>query len=282
MTYKLMKKLLALTYALCFVSAARAEDDFSFDSYDSYSDGASPFYGGSDFSLDGPVEETSPLDISAVGPVYLNENTSFSDAANMDIAGVWLGMPFRDVHTLFFRARSLYSPRKKNSIIYSISRDWKFNLDYECRQQNIVAPAELDRCINSLAKRRGLLYPAELHLERASTGETIVVYFTSNATNNVAWQVVYQNDVDEMEGDAEKFADQREKKILAFWQGILDKYGAPNSGNDRWITSDNSSDPMMTAYYGKLDLTNLGLNAVDAAENAKSARENFRAKPYSF
>ena len=160
--------------------------------------------------------------------------------------------------------------------------DWKYNLDYECRQQGIIAPSQLENCINTVAKKRGLLYPAQLHLVRESTGETISIYFTSNATDNRVWRVLYNNDVNELEGAAEKFADQRQKKILSFWQGVLDKYGVPNSDGDKWISSDNSYDPMMTAYYGALDLTDLGAVANDATANVRAARENFRAKPYAF
>jgi hypothetical protein len=155
-------------------------------------------------------------------------------------------------------------------------------LDYECRRQNILAPDKLEKCVLTAARSRGLLYPAELHLERLSTGETIDIYFTSNATENVVWKVVYKNDANELEGAAEKFANQREKKILAFWQSVLEKYGEPNGGEDKWISSDNSFDPMMTAFYGRLELTDLGLAGRDAALNVKESRERFRPKAYSF
>lgn len=216
-------------------------------------------------------------------PLYLNPGAVFADVNNFDIAGVMLGMPFQTVQTLFFKNKgTLYNARKNNSIIYTIVKDWKYNLDYECRGQGIVAPTDLEKCINSLAKKRGLLYPSELHLERRATGETISIYFTSNMTDNRVWRVVYNNDVNVIEGAAEKFEDQRTKKILAFWQGVLDKYNVPNSDGDKWISSDNSYDPMMTAYYGSLDLTDIGVYADDAAKNARSATENFQAKPYAF
>ena len=140
----------------------------------------------------------------------------------------------------------------------------------------------MEKCINSLAQKRGLLYVSEIHLNRDFTGETIDIYFTSNATDNVVWKVVYKNDVNEMDGEHEKFANQREKKILAFWQGVVDKYGTPNSGEDKWISSENAYDPMMQAFYGQLILTDNGLNATDSAENIQKARENFQAKPYAF
>lgn len=227
------------------------------------------------------ITESGDADLNA-SSVSLNPGAEPITVNNFDIAGIMLGMSFDDVETLFFKAKGLYSPRKSDSIIYSIQKEWKYNLDYECRQQGIVIPAELEQCVNTLAKNRGLLYASELHLERENTGETIVVYFTSNADDNVVWRVLYNNDVNEIEGDHEKFADQREKKILAFWQGVLDKYGAPNSGTDKWISTNNAYDPMMTAYYGSLDLVDMGRYTSDVAQNIQAARENFQAKPYAF
>jgi hypothetical protein len=212
----------------------------------------------------------------------LNEDADYVDIENMDISGAMLGMPFEDIQTLFFRTKTLYSPREKDSIIYTLANDWRYNLDYECRQRGVIIPEKLEKCILSLAKARGLLYPAELHLERKSTGETIEIYFTSNATDNSVWKIVYKNDVNELEGDNPKFADQREKKVLAFWESVLEKYAAPNSGGDKWISSDNSFDPMMTAYYGRLELTDRGLAGRDAAINVKESKEQFKPKPYSF
>lgn len=214
--------------------------------------------------------------------VDLNSGADVANVTSFDIAGIMLGMPFEDVQTLFFKNKSLYTPRKNNSLIYTIHKDWKYNLDYECRNQGIVAPTELEKCINSLAQNRGLMYASELHMLRENTGETIVVYFTSNATDNKVWRVIYNNDVNEQEGAHEKFAKQRENKILAFWQSVLDKYGTPNSGNDKWISSTNSYDPMMIAYYGALDLVDNGAFATDQARNVQGARKNFKAKPYAF
>lgn len=214
--------------------------------------------------------------------VTLNSGADVASVGSFDIAGIMLGMGFEDIQNMFFKSKGLYAPRAKNSVIYTIHKDWKYNLDYECRQRNIIIPAELEKCINSLARSRGLLYAAEVHLQRENTGETIVVYFTSNAGDNRVWRVMYNNDVNEVEGTNEKFENQREKKILLFWQNVLDKYGEPNSGTDKWISSTNAYDPMMTAYYGSLDLTDMGRHASDEAQNISTARENFHAKPYAF
>jgi len=261
---KMFKKIYVIFSVVCIsftFSAFAEEDPFLFKNF--------------------AIEESGDANITT-SPVSINMESAAASVNTFDIAGVILGMPFEDIQTLFFKTKSLYMPRKKDSIIYTIHKDWKFNLDYECRQQKIYAPAELEKCINTLARSRGLLYASELHLIRESTGETVDIYFTSNATENLVWRVVYKNDVNEVEGADEKFENQRQKKILAFWQGVLDKYGAPNSGNDKWISSANAYDPMMTAYYGSLDLVDMGRNASDAAKNVQQARENFRAKPYAF
>lgn len=258
-----MKKLLFGVLFGCFAAmgVAVADDDDAF--------------------LDYTIEDSEPTDIFA-SPVSMNMDASGANVATFDIAGIMLGMSFDDVYTLFYRDHGLYAPRPHNSIVYTINPDWKYNLDYECRQQNIFAPSELEKCINSLAKHRGLMYASQMYLVRPNTGETITVYFTSNATDNLVWRVEYNNDVDEVEGDAEKFENQRQKKILVFWQNVLDKYGAPNSGSDKWITSTNAYDPMMTAYYGALELVDAGRNASDQARNINDARNNFPAKSYAF
>lgn len=247
---------------LVAIGIARADDDpFSFDNF--------------------AIVDSGDADLMTQD-VAINDGASPVAVSTFDIASVMLGMPFEDVQTLFFKTKGLYAPRQKNSIIYTIHKDWKYNLDYECRQQNIFVPAELEKCINSLARNRGLMYASELHLVRENTGEKITVYFTSNATDNLVWRVVYTNDVNDLEGDAEKFENQRQKKILVFWQNVLDKYGAPNSDTDKWISTNNAYDPMMTAYYGSLDLVDNGRYATDQAKNVQQARENFRAKPYAF
>ena len=233
-----------------------------------------------DFENIATIDDTEE-DIN-VESVNLNSDTMFVDVKQFDIAGVMLGMNYDEVYNLFFDNSGLYAPRKNNSVIYTIDKEWKYNLDYECRQNNVFVPEKLEKCIYSLARNRGLLYVSEIHLERTFTGETVDVYFTSNATNNVVWKVVYTNDADKIDGANEKFENIREKKILAFWQGVIDKYGTPNSGEDKWISSENAYDPMMQAFYGQLVLTDNGLNVTDSSVNIQKARENFQAKPYAF
>ena len=275
-------------FALLFVgispvympSVVMAEEDDSFGFMDDL-DGGDEFTDADNTDFVYTDDNTDDV-MDSGSSVSLNDGATVANVGGFDIAGIMLGMTFEDVYNLYHDGNNLYAPRKRNSLVYTIPQDWKYNLDYECRQAGVVQPTKLDKCVRGLARSRGLLYVSEIHLERVKTGETIDVYLTSNATDNVVYRVMYKNDADDTECQNQKCDDQREKKILAFWKTVIKKYGAPNSGQDTWITSTNPYDPKMVAYYGALEFMDDGRRAMDAAQAAQQSRENFRAKPYAF
>ena len=134
-----MKQMLKIFTILCmaFIApACAASDAFDFDNC--------------------AIVDSADADIT-MEDVDLNSGASVASVASFDIAGIMLGMSFDDVYTLFFREHGLYAPRERDSIIYTIHPDWKYNLDYECRSGGTVIPAELEKCIHSLARNRGML-----------------------------------------------------------------------------------------------------------------------------
>lgn len=268
-----MKWILIFVISGMLPISASVADEFDFNEF-----GDDGFESFDEYAIETNVDAAGECSMTSVA---LNAGDSPVAAATFDIAGIMLGMNFDEVQ-MVVRENGLYTNRLKDSVVYSMHPDWKYSLDYECRQQNIFVPEKLNQCINSLARNRGVLYASELHLVRSTTGETIDVFFTSNATDNVVWKIVYKNDADEAEGDAEKFANQREKKIMAWWHNVIEKYGTPNAGSDKWVSSDNAYDPMMTAYYGELELVDCGRNAEDSSLNIEQSQENFAAKPYAF
>ena len=96
------------------------------------------------------VVDSTDADIT-MEEVNLNSDADIANVSSFDIAGILLGMGFDDVYTQF-KDKGLYTTRKKNSIIYTIHPDWKYNLDYECRMQGTVIPEQLENCIKSLAQ----------------------------------------------------------------------------------------------------------------------------------
>ncbi len=278
----MIKKILSLLVIVMMGTVvAHAENDIVYDETQFNQGNDDYVYDEDPFNFDNfAIADSVNPDITTT-PNSVNPGNRPVAVSTFDIAGIMLGMTFDDVRFLFENG-GLYAPRANDAVVYTIAPDWRYNLDYECRQRNIFVPDQLEHCIRTLAQNRGLIYASEYHLVRDLTGETIDVYFTSNATDNVVWRVEYNNDANEMDGTAEKFEDQRQKKILNFWAGVVDKYGTPNSGTDKWVSSNNSYDPMMTAYYGALELVDNGRHATDAALNVKGARENFPSKPYAF
>ena len=154
--------LLMACVAICNVAYAVDDDEFDFDN----------------FAISDSVDAEFPTTTTAT----LNEGAIPANVSSFDIAGIMLGMSFDDVRTLFADG-GLYAPRATDAIVYTIAPDWRYNLDYECEQQGIFVPDQLEQCVRTLAKNRGLMYASEYHLVRNVTGETIDVFFTSNATS---------------------------------------------------------------------------------------------------
>ncbi len=266
-------KHLFLIFACLFWGACACADEFDYGYFADYESSDM-----SEYDIQTTDDENASCNVTNVN---INPGAEPLGVGDFDIAGIMLGMDFESAQ-MVARENGIYVNRPKNSVVYSMHKDWRYNLDYECRQQKIYVPAQLEKCINSLARSRGVLYASELHLVRDITGETIDVYFTSNATDNVVWKIVYKNDADETEGADEKFDNQRNKKIMSWWQNVLEKYGAPNADTDKWASSDNAYDPLMTAYYGELELVDCGRAAEDSTRNVRQAMDNFAAKPYAF
>jgi len=280
-----------LSLILLFAHGANADPFFDFDwdepaAFTPIAASPAPIsfedFGNHNLFADEIIQTTGDIDLLVAATANLNPGMPMADVMSFDIAGIMLGQDFATVYRTFRDTPQLYQFRARNPVVFSISRDWKVNLDYECRRNRVFAPMALSNCINAIARERGLLYAAQLHLERPATGETITVHFTSNATGNVVWRVIYENDVDNIPGDAEIFHWQRESRVFVWWNAVVEKFGMPNSGNDRWISSSSTFEPMMTVFYGRLDLTDLGLNAYDVSLNFQSARDNFPALPYFF
>ena len=103
-----MKKLCVLVIGctFCLMSAFGNDDPMDFDNF--------------------AIVDSTDADVT-MDSVELNSDASVANVSAFDIAGIMLGMPFEDVQTLFFKTKGLYTPRKNNSLIYTIHKDWKCN-----------------------------------------------------------------------------------------------------------------------------------------------------------
>ena len=112
----MIKKLLLLLIIISMYNTGMAlaavdEDPFDFDNF--------------------AIADSVDADVTTT-PNAINAGAMPATVSSFDIAGVMLGMSFDDVYTLFSNG-GLYAPRETNAVVYTITPDWRYNLDYECR-----------------------------------------------------------------------------------------------------------------------------------------------------
>ena len=118
---------------LSFQPALADDDGFDFMEDDSeYSDEGNGFLDSGDGAITYADSGTDNI-LAGENNLTLNDGFGVVNVGGFDIAGIMLGMSFDDVHNLYYDNASLYTPRKRNSLVYTIPQDWKYNLDYECR-----------------------------------------------------------------------------------------------------------------------------------------------------
>ena len=125
------------------ITSTVVADEFDFDDF------GDADYGVND-SFDNYTIETGNSDGElgcAMTTVAINGDAAPLAVGNFDISGIMLGMNFDEVQ-MVVRENGLYTNRPKDAVVYSMHPDWKYSLDYECRQQNVFIPEKLNQCIN--------------------------------------------------------------------------------------------------------------------------------------
>ena len=109
---------------MCFLVLINATVNFSFaDEYDA-------FYEDDDLSEFAIVDDVdNDADDMNLDMVTLNPGADVVNVRQFDIAGIMLGMNYDEINNLFFTNGGLYAPRRNNSIVYTINKDLKYNLD---------------------------------------------------------------------------------------------------------------------------------------------------------
>jgi len=195
-----------------------------------------------------------------------------------DISGVMLDMEMEAV-------REAMKERKyalKDTENY-IPEFFRFNYDAQCRARGILVPDALANCIDALGKSEKMRYVSRLAFERPDTKEKIEIFFTSPLTKSRVWKIDYRNDVDDKPGPSMNFQYQREERRRAFWFSVINKYGEPNVGQNRWVLdASNEFSPNLKAFFGRLILENQQMNLADAFEAQREARRTFKFREYTF
>ncbi len=166
---------------------------------------------------------------------------------------------------------------------------FEYNYNYECRRGGKVkTPEQLKRCTIEQASKEKQVYTNYMKLQNDKTGEKIELFFTSNQTENLVYQIKYENDANKVEGIGEAYEYQRKEKLRAFLQRVYEKYGQPNvvdtEGAAQIWASDlsNPKKPVMRVYFGKIVLEDLSLYEKDEVMSKEKAQTTFKPKKYDF
>lgn len=201
-----------------------------------------------------------------------------------DIAGVILGSSYQYVVEDAVK-QSGYKIEKEDT---RYPKFFEYNYNYECRKSKEQTPTQIQKCTRDMAAQNKQIYTNYMKLVKDSTGEEVELYFTSNQTENVVYQIIYQNDADKIEGIGEAYDYQRQEKLRRFLLKVYDKFGNPNivdteNASQIWASDpSNPKKPTMRIYYGKIVIEDLSLFEQDELLSKEMAQKTFKAKDYDF
>ena len=227
----------------------------------------------SDDELD-RLEEYDEFGRGEVVDTGLNERVR-----GFDISGIMLGQDLEKVREIMKDKRAYRLTDTK----HNIPEYFTFNYDAQCRDRNLVLPDAIKNCIEGLAKSDKMRYVSELVYKNAATNEIITVHFTSPATFNKVWKIVYENDVNRRMGTSKNFQYQRDERRRAFWYNLTIKYGKPNVDDNRWVLDPKDEFPtQLVAEWGRMELSNQKQFLHDIDEGIKDARRKFKVPEFTF
>ena len=99
---------------------------------------------------------------------------------------------------------------------------------YKCRQKGIIVPDQVAQCIKDYACLEKTRYISEIFLTKKN--EELRLYFTSNATDNLLYKIIYTNRGDNSLNFTRINKARKQLRHKEFWNAVFDKYGYPDDG----------------------------------------------------
>ena len=196
------------------------------------------------------------------------------DVRQFDIEGFYLGMSPKVV--LQTAQQKGYKVTKLKKALPLFQTTYYETL---CRQSGIRMPDKLRACIRQYAKNNGQDYVEEMILTRKATRETFHFIFTSPATGNEAYRIVYQNKGDNSLNFMHTNLVKKLNRKEAFFNAVFSMYGYPDDNEHMiWgVKEDAYMQVIMTgtAYDATIKMEDVALSNEDyfAAEDWKADQE---------
>ena len=199
-----------------------------------------------------------------------------SNASVFDISGIMLRMsPLQADEAMKKRGFSKVNQE------YDIPNFIRWRNEESCRNNGVVGYERVENCIIEMAKKNNYQYIASTKYVKYKTKEEITVRYSSNFTNNKAYQIIYKSMATDIRSTSAKALYLRNIKIYDFWKLVNQKYGAPDNQEDiTWGLGGNK--PTLKASTGMLKLEDPMLRELDYTRMSREDQLFMNTNLYSF
>ena len=164
---------------------------------------------------------TSPAPVTVVSSSPSTPPVPLHDVSSFDISDFSLGLP----------AKEIFQKAKQKGYRVTITQEsvplhYATDYDYACRQKGLVIPDQIKQCVKDLACHQKTRYISEATLTRKN--EVIRLYFTSNATDNLLYKILYMNKGDNSLNFTRRNLAKKVRRRDAFWNMMYETYGYPD------------------------------------------------------
>ena len=153
--------------------------------------------------------------------------STLHDVTDFDIAGFYLGMTPQAAAQLAIQKGYKAVKIKKSLSIFQTTY-----YDTLCRQSGIYQPEKVRACIRQKAKNENNSYISEMILQRKSSRESFHLFFSSPATGNEAYSIVYHNKGDNSLNFTRTNVAKKLARRDAFLKAIVDTFGNPDDSKN--------------------------------------------------
>ncbi len=177
------------------------------------------------------------LKMASGGSKYTNPLGLRHDADGFLISSVGLGMmPDEVVDALEDQGYLLTKTHKVLPPALSVQ------YEKDCRlTRKLYIPADIRACVNDKADEDETTYIKQMVFEKPMTRETMVVDYTSLATENISYRVFYKNKGDSSLNSSRKNMLIKENRKKEFWNLVFGTYGLPDDNEEVLWGNENTS-----------------------------------------
>ncbi len=158
--------------------------------------------------------------------------------------------------------------------------------EQRCRDQKIHVLTQLRSCVVEQAREEETEYVSSVTMKRPASKEYIQILFTSNATDNVAYKIYYENEGDNSLTMTQKNLAKQLRRKEAFWNLMFETYGLPDD-NELLIWGDPQKSYMQatmqgSAYNAYIVLEDKDIQDDDYFKAEAESKELIYNMPFSF